>query len=428
MREKGFGPKPEDTEIVDSPPVQDGEFMANWLRRRKKSPETEDDEDKETGKKPKSRFSRLFSKLFPRIASKEEVSPERPPIPLYELFMPPTPPAAERPEEITAQQVDAIETQEYNPEPPATDNPEKNADQPIEQTPDPIQPDRLNVEEVAPPVEERLDPAMISLREREFSEPISERTVFERRTEVAEPKRERIIERRVAEPLAVLEYFLRRRAVKNIEKQVKKETASLEKRLRQGSAANERLEKLAQKSQEQVSELRQKREIIQSPVIKSETNERIVERQVSRPEKPPTMLVEKMEPTETIAHHNPESRKVDEDKEPIVQPERILERVVEAAEHNAPIEKVYERRHEIKDEPSAKGSGFGGGAIPIGTVINQAMQQNNLSAKERKQLARAVEKAHQNNNRNLYKQAAISGFWTALVIIVSLTIAILMRN
>jgi hypothetical protein len=417
MKEKGFSPEPEEDEAVLPPTTRGGEFMADWLRKLKKSPETEEDEG-ETGKKPKSRFGRLFNKLFSRMATKEEISieQEHPHIPLYELFMPPKPDNKLAESEVTTPvQPEVVTEDEVSWSPRETPKPEK---QPVTETPTEYREPQSIVEPGRMHWERAQAPDTVTLRSNEYNEPrIREQTVFERRSEVVPGKREQIIERRVAEPLAVLEYFLRRRAVKNVERRVKKETASLEKRLRQGNQSTERLDQLTQKSQEQLRQLREKRDVVpEYTATKTERSERIIEQPVRKTPEKILNRIEKPEKPSMI----PESKIEYKEEALPVKPEVILEKVAEAAEHNAPLEKVYERRHEIKDEPTKFNTMIGGSAVSISTVLASTMQQSALTDKDRKELARLTEKAHRSNEKSLYKQAAVSGFWAALIILVSL--------
>lgn len=419
MREKGFSPEPDENAVARPPAPYGGEFMARWLRRRNKNLEvTEDDEDEES-EKPKSRFGRLFNKLFQRIAAKEEVQSEKQRyIPLHEFFTPP------EPEENSAEEKVA-EFPAPEERTSASSQITKEAESEADET---VQPDvREKIRESSPAVnrqpkiERTEEPAIIALRntESEASRP-AERTVFERAYETQPIRREQVIERRVAEPLAVLEYFLRRRAVKNVERQAKKETASLEKRLRQSNEATKRLQELTQKSQAQLEQLRTKRETagnISRPTERIEKVERTAERPIANKPEAVVLPVNSPEKISTT----PDLRKDYERKEAVPQPERILQEVAKAAEKNAPIEKAYERRHEIKDEPSTSNSTtIAGGAVPIGALLNQSLQQP-LSDGTRKQLTEAARQKTGDTEKNMYRQAVASGFWTALVIVVIIT-------
>jgi hypothetical protein len=108
-----------------------------------------------------------------------------------------------------------------------------------------------------------------------------------------------------------------------------------------------------------------------------------------------------------------------------VQPERVLEQVLQAAEKNTPIEKSYERRHETKDEPSKFDAGLSSGAVPIGSVIAQSYHQNLSNNQQTSSENRAKTVTRQ---AGMYRQAAVNGFWTALVLIVAIITIALMQN
>lgn len=394
--------------------------MAAWLHRRKRNPENIEDDDDEETEKPKSRFSRLFKKLFPRIAARGTVDPiEQANNPLHELFTPLV--SREATDERGQEQETKVSDSEESPSLKGSQEV-----QAVEQWHSPIVGKNEVVarlrspnEHIAREIEEPL-----AIRNVEASNiRAAETPIFERRTENASVKREQVIEKRVAEPLAVLEYFLRRRAVKNVERQVKKESANLEKKLRQSNESNERLQDLSKKSQEQLQELRTKRQSAEKPIIEKVENtrtERIIERpslaQVERTvskEKTKAQIKSKTEASEYRA------------KEVPVQPERVLEQVLQAAEKNTPIEKLYEKRHETKDEPSKFDTGLSSGAVPIGSVIAQSYHQGSSSNQQTpmENTRKAVTK-----QAGMYRQAAFNGFWAALILIVAILTIALMQN
>lgn len=421
MKEKGFSPKPDETETILPPSDFGGDFLVAWLHRRKKNPESTDDEDDdEESEKPKSRFSRLFGKLFPRIAAKETIKPaERAENPLGELLT--------SSESKGAQQriIQEQETVTYHPEDSKV--PTEELSPKLQEQPNPIVRKNEVVAHLRDPYERLTskveDPSIGAARNIEANNTReSESSVFERRTEMPSLRSERVIERRVTEPLAVLEYFLRRRAVKNVERQVKKESANLEKKLRQSNESNERLQGLAKKSQEQLQELRTKRQTVEKPLIEKAEQirtERVIEQ-------PAPYRMERATKAEQIKPKIEASEY--EAKEVPVQPERVLEQVLHAAEKNSPIEKLYERRHETKDEPTKIKGTIGDGAVPIGAVISDTMQQVGFNKQAHKHLSDNAQNSGRSHHNKLYKQAAVNGFWTALVLIAAIIAIALMQN
>ncbi len=107
-----------------------------------------------------------------------------------------------------------------------------------------------------------------------------------------------------------------------------------------------------------------------------------------------------------------------------IRPELILDRVEDAAEKNIAIESMYERRHEIKDEPAATAAQ----TLPPPMPISQALATSKLPHSgyrppvpaPQPDLARPIVASS-----TVYKQAAQSGFWTGVVLCIFLLIMLL---
>lgn len=98
-------------------------------------------------------------------------------------------------------------------------------------------------------------------------------------------------------------------------------------------------------------------------------------------------------------------------------PEKVLEKVAKAAEKNVPIEKLFERSHEIKDEPSQHL-----GAAPVGAILSRSdtESQSAFTAATKKIIEaqqQAISASSHSGQPHLYKQAVKSGFWTAVVLV-----------
>ncbi len=113
-----------------------------------------------------------------------------------------------------------------------------------------------------------------------------------------------------------------------------------------------------------------------------------------------------------------------------VRPEIILRKVETAAEHNIPIESLYERRHEIKDEQppesyvAAKSSGAASALAAQYNRLRQAYAHSNLRTVT-PLIPQPSPKTTQNSN--LYKQAAQSGFWGGVAVCILLIIILLIH-
>ncbi len=101
-------------------------------------------------------------------------------------------------------------------------------------------------------------------------------------------------------------------------------------------------------------------------------------------------------------------------------PDRVLEKVAKAAEKNAPIEKLFERSHEVKDQPLQQL-----GAAPVGVILSRSDKngQSVFTAATMKTIEarqKTTTTAPNPSQPDLYKQAVKSGFWTAVVLVVCL--------
>lgn len=109
----------------------------------------------------------------------------------------------------------------------------------------------------------------------------------------------------------------------------------------------------------------------------------------------------------------------------ILRPETVLKQVEAAAEQNIPIEALYERRQEIKDDAAAKVAtqqraaiiNAGGGAVMMGLPSDLRRSHSKLATLK---LA-----GQQIAEDPLYKRAVVSGMSTALVIVAVLIIIML---
>lgn len=108
-----------------------------------------------------------------------------------------------------------------------------------------------------------------------------------------------------------------------------------------------------------------------------------------------------------------------------VKPEVVLEKIATAAEKNAPLEKVYERRQEVKDEQSSPVSA--GGAAAVSDILSRSATGARFSASD--QAGSAAHEVHDashatsTNGGYNYKTAAAAGAGAALVLLVLAAVA-----
>lgn len=107
----------------------------------------------------------------------------------------------------------------------------------------------------------------------------------------------------------------------------------------------------------------------------------------------------------------------------------VMERVAVAAEFDEPVERVYERRQEVKDEPSTPG-GASGGASSIGSVLaknGSTAGQQSAHGSSTGQNGSTGDPYHGNDPRHLdYRAAAIRGVGAGLAVIVLALMAYLL--
>lgn len=114
------------------------------------------------------------------------------------------------------------------------------------------------------------------------------------------------------------------------------------------------------------------------------------------------------------------------------QPNVIMEAVEQAAEQNAPIENIYEHRHEIKDRKDdeyivTKG-GASGMSAKQGPANISLPQKEKVLFSERSSAARQPLSFVKPTSNDMYKQAVRGGFWTAIILIVMIGLLIIITR
>lgn len=225
------------------------------------------------------------------------------------------------------------------------------------------------------------------------------------------PIQERIIERpSPVGGLLALEYLGRKRA----DRKIKKNAAQLKKRVGKTEKSNKQLEEITRRSQEQINLLQERRGQYETvnPATRRES-----EVAPKRPESPKLTKFETYNSRQERPSVKLETPRNETQEIHYTNPERVLEEVTAAADKDAAIEKIYERRQEIKDD---EGRFNDGQAASVASVLQTIDMRTAHSVKERQALARAAKQAHDGyarSEKNIYKQAVVSGFATALVII-----------
>lgn len=105
------------------------------------------------------------------------------------------------------------------------------------------------------------------------------------------------------------------------------------------------------------------------------------------------------------------------------QPDVIMEAVERAAEQNAPIENIYEHRHEIKDRKDdeyiiTKGAAPGMSAKHRPVSMPLPQREKVLFSERSSAVRQSLNSNIKPANNNMYKQAIRGGFWTAIILVV----------
>jgi hypothetical protein len=102
-----------------------------------------------------------------------------------------------------------------------------------------------------------------------------------------------------------------------------------------------------------------------------------------------------------------------------------MEQVAEAAEHDVPVERAFERSHEVKDDQSTHI-----GAASIGSIMAEQVAKQRVNGPVATQLSQDASGLPVVSGRaqaTAYKQAMRNGFWAAIIIIILGTIAYLLK-
>jgi hypothetical protein len=228
--------------------------------------------------------------------------------------------------------------------------------------------------------------------------------------------------------LVGLEHLGRKKADKKLEKRVNEKITATNTELGRNAALQQEVETLARQNAEQLEALKRAREGRAREVMQAA--EEVMERSVptARPERIITAEQPKIAPERTVpvpeAKEQPRLVFEKQDKEEI-QPERILEQIADAAEHDLPVERIFERSHEVKDDNT----------VPAGAAASVGAVMNARAAAQYQTLRQAKQPVNPQGNlpvvsdeavRAAYKQAVKKGFWAAIMIIILGSIAYLM--
>lgn len=367
---------------------------------------SETDEDTETRSK-RGRFSKLLANIFGKIAPKEEVAPTDE---VLEVRIPNQEASLETPITQAADELPVVFDGKQNTEDSYWD---EGADEYIEHEQEALSDNTdeaffennglLNVDhdEIVP-----IEPDPFT----ELSTGVETRGLEEKSEVVSRQNSANFYESR-----AYLDYRIAQEA-RQLSWEAKRTENQLRKEL---NSAKQKLEKVQPQPLEGLN--------LQPETQASPKN--ITPEQKLEPPKKPEAKKTDAEYIETPAKKLTLEKSRNEIPKPTVEVERpaekLLEKVVEAADHNEAIEKSYELRHEIKDEDLVSGN-----ATSVGEIVASAIKDHSANIADNplasaKSLRRVTSQSSDLAKGGLYVSAVKGGLYAALAIIVFGVIAYL---
>lgn len=236
-------------------------------------------------------------------------------------------------------------------------------------------------------------------------------------------ERERVIERRgSALPYLVIgaEYFARKSADKKLQKKVTEKISNTQAEVTRNAILQQELNTVVKQNREQLDALKQNRASQEQAEPRTpEVAPTILKPESKTPEPPKSFETaipqEKQRISQLERQDNPEN----------VQ-RKIFEQVADAAENDVPVERVFERSHEVKDDKTVPV-----GAASVGSVvaaIHPVVSTPAIvlpSSVYTKESSGQLAQRHQSDS-DTYRQAMKAGFWTATMIIILGSFAYLM--
>jgi hypothetical protein len=413
-------PGPEETTDQDNETTpkkrRGGDFLSQYLlRRREQSGEKSEDGEEETEEKPK-KFRRFFKGLFKNVVQPPEQSKEDRPtrLGLETLFL--TDPENTERTENGSETPELPETSEHaytSGETTKADEREVSTNKPAEHSEagstEEIEASEDTQEYTQPT--RNIESPISATPEPEYTVPI-DRTLFERSQETPAEK-EVIIERGSSMALPVVlvgaEYLARKRADRKLDEKFSTKVEAVEKEAKQSNFSQQELTNLVKQNREQLETLKRERGITPETNVSGVQNTETV--QVT--EKPPQRELHNQE----VAPEEPEKTET----------YKIMEQVAEAAEHNAPVERVFERSHEVKDDHSTPV-----GVASIGAIMAAQAEQKRITQLKASQAPMEINDQglpviNTTSDSDMYKQAMQRGFWGAIIIIVFGLLAYLLK-
>lgn len=407
MIEQGQGPEPpeEEEKGKDKKRGKRRNFLLSWLEAREGASTQETSDDVES---PRKGFSALWRRMFERDVRMEPIEEPEPsnPAESAEDILQWWPKIAQPEDRVHSthekEEIGLSVTEKTEPSAPekTREEAETPADMP-EFTTYPLPSSRELQEQIR----------MLSSNE---AAPSGSELPGESKSlvDAKEPKPEILVNKK--EPLAAVtllglgaEYLGRKKQGRNQGKRIR----NLERKVEDHDEKTKRLEmELGRETREKTYQSRE-----QKPVL-GRNAEAHPEKRIPRPERQDTLKehVGTAIKTEKIAEEV--AKKVETYEKQHEAPTVVLKEMVKAAEANAPVERIYERRQEIKDETSPVYNYSS--AVPVSVILKKLSGTSQANTSLYPAVPGNPQSSPVNTKPELYRQAAQRGFWGAVVIVI----------
>ena len=411
------------TEETSSKKKRGGSRLSQFLSGIR-SKEKDASIEKETSDEKPKRFRRLFNKLFPRVvenpnSEENERQHQFDPESWFSWMRPIEVEATTSSEDPPELKDDSVETDLRSSETPAEASGPEGPSEQLDALPE-VSEDISEAAELPHPQNPIEVPAQaveqeLYIREHPPVETIPEVAKPTDAVAMERPQKETVIERGPGMVLPValvgLEHLGRKKADKKLEKRVNEKISDTNKEVTRNTALQQELETLTRQNQEQLEALKRARakEALDLSRAAEHTQQPQLEKAVPAPETPkPSALETQVKPIQ----------KVEQPRREEVKPEKILEQVADAAEHNIAVERVFERSHEVKDDQVMPGA-----AASVGSVV--ADRASTLPPRNAPPVFQSPvihnlpsQVVNEKEAAEIYKQAIKTGFWAAIAIII----------
>lgn len=215
------------------------------------------------------------------------------------------------------------------------------------------------------------------------------------------------------------ERMSRRGADKRNEKASRKRDDKLREQIEDTRAMHEQTRQKLESRQRQLTEAQDRQQQVLEHIRPTVNN---IERTVApgRSERPEPMIETVQAQTAAELHQHIEQGALPApDAEAKIRSKIVMEQIATAAENSEPVERVYERRQEVKDEPGTPAGAASGGAASIGSLITKHHSTQQYAGKDTRDSSSRQSDASSSHGAGIdYRAAAIRGVGAGLAVIV----------